>query len=252
GPFEGDANPANNADRLHLVVRSSFDPNDKSAHTGDLFTTDQYAAGEPLKYTVRFQNTGTYPAQFVRIVDTLDAKFDLTSFSLLASSHPVQVSIEGENRLVFLFDMIHLPDSSADEAGSHGFVTYSLKPRPGLPVGAIFRNTAHIFFDYNLPVRTNTVMTILSLPVGVHEAIGRPVSLWPNPTSGELHLRLPGGGSVDALQIFDLWGRLVKTAYPAAGEEPPSCSIAELPPGVYFVKCRQNGGTTGVAKVVKQ
>ena len=253
GPLDDDANPNNNFDRLNIVVRSSFDPNDKVAHTGDRFTPDQYAAGEPIKYTIRFQNTGNYPAQFVRIVDTLDAQFDITSFALLANSHPVSVSIEGENKLVFFFDMIHLPDSSADEAGSHGFVTYSLKPRPGLPLGSVFRNTAHIFFDYNLPVHTNTVVTTLALPLRVQEAFGRPVLLWPNPTSGELSIRLPSDNdSPDALQIFDLCGRACKTEYLRLENNCARFSIEDLPPGVYFVKCLKNSETVGVAKVVKQ
>lgn len=253
GPLDDDANPNNNFDRLNIVVRSSFDPNDKVAHTGDRFTPDQYAAGEPIKYTIRFQNTGNYPAQFVRIVDTLDAQFDIASFALLANSHPVSVSIEGENKLVFFFDMIHLPDSSADEAGSHGFVTYSLKPRPGLPLGSVFRNTAHIFFDYNLPVHTNTVVTTLALPLRVQEAFGRPVLLWPNPTSGELSIRLPSDNdSPDALQIFDLCGRACKTEYLRLENNCARFSIEDLPPGVYFIKCLKNGETVGVAKVVKQ
>lgn len=253
GALDGDANPGNNSDRLITLVRSSFDPNDKTAHTGEQITTDQYAEGEPLKYTVRFQNTGTYPAQFVRIVDTIEAKFDISTFSLLASSHPVSVSIEGGNRLVFFFDRIQLPDSTADEAGSHGFVTFSLKPKPGLQIGAIFRNTAHIYFDYNLPVRTNTATTTLTMPVRVQEVNEPMVSVWPNPTSGELTVQLPvGRGMMDAVQVFDLWGRVVTAEYLMIEYSSFKVSIAALPPGVYFLKCLKNGKVMGSAKVVKQ
>ena len=253
GPPDGDAAPSNNTVRLRETVRSSFDPNDKYAHTGDRYSTVQYAANEPIAYTVRFQNTGNYPAQFVRIVDTVDAQFDLASFTLLAHSHPVQVSLEGNNRLVFFFDRINLPDSSANEPASHGFVTYGLKPRPGLAVGSEFRNTAYIFFDYNLPVQTNTVLTTLALPVAAPEAPQPPLLLRPNPTTGSFVLTLPAdAGPADAVQIFDLYGRLLWTGQPPSGAQEITGSLAGLPPGVYVVEYRQNGQVLGRAKIVKQ
>lgn len=253
GPQDGDAVPSNNKVRLREIVRSSFDPNDKTEHSGDQYTTDQYAAGEPVSYTVRFQNTGNYPARFVRIADTLDAQFDVASFTLLAHSHPVQVSIEGDNRLVFFFDPINLPDSSANEPESHGFVTYNLKPKPGLLAGSIFRNTAYIYFDYNLPVQTNTATTTLSLPVAAPEAPEQALLLWPNPTADAFTLALPPDAGPDAaVQIFDLYGRLLKTEHPAAGKANADCSLSGLPSGLYMVKFRQNGRVWGSAKIVKQ
>jgi hypothetical protein len=60
-----------------------------------------------------------------------------------------------------VFDNIALPDSTTNEAGSHGFVQYSVRAKAGLPNGAQIPNTASIYFDFNLPVVTNATHSTL-------------------------------------------------------------------------------------------
>ena len=52
-----------------------------------------------------------------------------------------------------------LPDSNVNELASHGFLRFRVKPVNGLVIGDVIKNTAAIYFDYNLPVYTNTEMT---------------------------------------------------------------------------------------------
>jgi uncharacterized repeat protein (TIGR01451 family) len=251
-PIDGDANKVNNYDRTIVAVRSSFDPNDKMAHTGDLYSTLQYAENEPINYTVRFQNTGNYPAQFVRIVDTLDAKFDLNSFTLLANSHPVSIQIVDENQLVFLFSDINLADSTTSEPQSHGFLTYSLTPKTGLSIGSVFRNTAHIYFDYNLPINTNTVNTTLSLPLEIHEINKNGMSLWPNPSNGRLNIQFKSSNLyANELLICDLLGQVLIENKLTIGSQVQALDCSNLPIGLYFLGVKIDGKVIFKEKFIK-
>ena len=62
----------------------------------------------------------------------------------------------------FIFDNIHLPDSTTDEAGSHGYVIFEIKPLAQLPVGTGIGTGAAIYFDYNAPVLTNVVSNTIT------------------------------------------------------------------------------------------
>ena len=52
-------------------------------------------------------------------------------------------------------------DSNHNEALSHGFVRFKLKPQATLATGAIINNIASIYFDYNSGVQTNTASTLI-------------------------------------------------------------------------------------------
>ena len=150
-PYTTDVNQPDNIDTLLQPVRTSFDPNEKDAN----------AAGRPIaditkeiEYTVRFQNTGTDTAFYVRIADTLSSKLNLASFNFIDASHPVSVEIKN-NILQFIFNPIYLADSSHNEPESHGFVKFSLKPAAAVLPGDTIYNNAAIYFDYNSAVITN-------------------------------------------------------------------------------------------------
>jgi hypothetical protein len=165
-PIIGDYTITNNRATLRERVRGSFDPNDKTeAHAGTL-TTTQYAGGEYLQYLIRFQNTGTDTAFFITVKDTLQQKLDLSTLEVLSASHSFTFKLEGQIAS-WDFKKILLPDSTTDEAGSHGFILFRVKPKTGLAVGDEFTNKAAIYFDYNLPVITNLDKTILGSNVGV-------------------------------------------------------------------------------------
>jgi sugar lactone lactonase YvrE len=138
-------------------ILDSFDPNDKQVVP--MGTTAQHytPTGIPLRYQVRFQNTGTDDAYYVAVVDTLAADLDLRTLHVTTASHPYRLTVTGHGRpvLTFTFTNINLPPSRRDEAGSNGFVQFSIQPKAGLPARALIENKADIFFDYNPPIRTN-------------------------------------------------------------------------------------------------
>ncbi|HNP22760.1 MAG TPA: T9SS type A sorting domain-containing protein [Panacibacter sp.] len=157
-PIETDVTPANDSSAVVQPVRSSFDPNDKSENHAGTVVQSKIAGGEWLVYTIRFQNTGNAPAINITVKDTLDKKLDWNSLQMLTASHGCQLNISGNN-CTWTFSHIMLPDSTANEPGSHGYIVYRIKANTNLKVEDVIRNTASIYFDYNAPVQTNTEKT---------------------------------------------------------------------------------------------
>ena len=166
-PITNDAIPSNNSMTVIDTVRGAFDPNDKMvtpAGIGPLGLIEQ--TEQEMTYTVRFQNTGTDTAFYVYIRDTIDTEvLDIFSFERRQESHPYNLRIENDTVLVFRFLNINLPDSGTNMQGSQGFVQFALSHKGTLPIGTEIRNTAAIYFDFNAPVITNTVLnTVFAYP----------------------------------------------------------------------------------------
>jgi hypothetical protein len=238
-PLEVDVNPMDNVSGLRIVVVGSFDPNDKTARKGERITPQEIADLVPMEYFIRFQNTGTFPATFVRVIDTLSARFDPASFVFQGSSHPCRWNITGSGILEFFFDNIQLPDSTSDEPGSHGFVAFSIKPRPGLVLGDTLANTAFIYFDYNAPVQTNTTRTVVAELVSTFSpAAGMPrLDCFPNPAGDIVHVRLPEEvlNSEGRAWIWDVNGRLVQQISTKNSEGTLAIPLASWREGWYRV-----------------
>ncbi|MFZ1688016.1 MAG: T9SS type A sorting domain-containing protein, partial [Flavobacteriales bacterium] len=145
------------------IVSCAYDPNDKQvtpAGFGGLGAVD--ISTEEFDYTVRFQNTGTDTAFTVIIRDQLPAEVDEASIRLIGASHTLtDMRVEPDREAVFTFSGIMLPDSNVDELGSHGYVRFRIALNNGLPSGTTVQNNAGIYFDLNVPVTTNTVLTTL-------------------------------------------------------------------------------------------
>ncbi len=146
------------SETIAMEVLCSWDPNDKYADPigeteAHFITTDQN-----IDYTIRFQNIGNFPATEVLLIDTISDDLDLSSFSIVAHSHNMMVSMDPTTREVkFLFPQIELPDSTTNEPESHGYVTYIMKPVENTTAGTVIENTAHIVFDSNPAIQTSTV-----------------------------------------------------------------------------------------------
>lgn len=82
---------------------------------------------------------------------------------MIASSHTYQLSIDDGNKLTWKFNNIKLPYTGINEPNSHGYIAYKINPKPTVPPGDTIKNTAGIYFDYNLPIATNTEKTAILL-----------------------------------------------------------------------------------------
>ncbi len=147
-------------------IVDSFDPNDKQVVPAGITSGHNISGTEELEYFIRFQNTGTAVAYNVVIRDRLDPSLDLSTLNIGIASHDYSFVVEGNGQpeLVWRFKNIMLPDSTADEPGSHGFVKFKIRPLPTLPDGTVIKNSADIIFDFNSPVVTNEVFNTIGLP----------------------------------------------------------------------------------------
>ncbi len=233
-PVQADETPADNAFTLQDVVVGSYDPNDKRVQPGTL-SPEEIAAGTPVDYTVRFQNTGTFPAERVLITDTLSSDLQRTSLRLTASSHACTWYLH-YGVLHVLFEGINLPDSTSDEVGSHGFISFELTPVNTLLPGATVGNVANIFFDYNEPIITNEAVFAVEqstmLMPGLVTSSG--VETWPNPVTSILHVRT-SEATTGAIEVLDATGRIVLRERMAGTRM--DLPVAVLNAGVYTLRC---------------
>ena len=248
-----DAYPANNSTRMQRETIGSLDPNDKQVTPAlvlpqEVDTTD-------LLYVVRFQNTGTFPADLVVIRDTLPEGLDLSTLQVAGASHAHTWRLYDGRLLEVRFDPIALPDSTSDEPGSHGFVAFTVRPEAGLAPGDSIGNRAGIYFDYNAPVITNTtVMRVALPPSGV---TGPALPDWldfglrpnPAPAQGLVTLDLPEVPTSQSalIRVSDRQGKMIREMSAGAGER--QVTLAGLPAGVYLVQVKA-GARLGVKMLV--
>ena len=135
----------------------AYDPNDKAGFPAGWSDEHYVLAGDTIEYRIRFQNTGNAPATDVIVEDTLDVSLDANSFEWLGSSHPMTYAYYPETRAMhFRFMGIMLPDSVNNEPESHGWIRYRMVVRADAQHDELVENTAHIYFDNNDAVVTNT------------------------------------------------------------------------------------------------
>lgn len=205
GPVVSDETPADNTATSNTVVEGSWDPNDKRVEPATLTPADVAAGGEII-YTIRFQNTGTYQADRVIVLDTLSVDLQWNTMRFINSSHPCTWVLSGGGVLRFTFDPIFLPDSASDEPNSHGFVRFSMKPVSDLMPGQSVANTAGIIFDFNAPVLTAPAVFTVETSTGLAEPGPEGPWAWPNPVVDALFVR---GAAGRTAEVRDLTGRLV-------------------------------------------
>ncbi len=234
-PIDGDANPINNQYTYREPVVGSYDPNDKRVRPENGITPTQIAQGDRLEYTIRFENTGNYLADFVRIVDTLSTLVDVASLEIIAASHPVTWSVRGNGIVEFTFRDIFLLPSSTGNGEGHGFVKYSVRCRPGTLLNADIRNTAYIFFDFNTPVQTNTTSTVVKNTVRVNTLVDVRLALEvaPNPASDYLLLTWSQPTEAGEIHLYAADGTRVFQQSLAPLDRQARFRLPSLPTGTY-------------------
>jgi len=246
GPLTGDETPDDNVSAFSDVVVGSYDPNDKLLTPTAMSPTQLQDPAARIEYTVRFQNTGTYLAERVVILDTLPEGLILESIQFLASSHPNNWYLTGGVLHVIHSDIM-LPDSTSDEPNSHGFIRFSIKPVPTLENGATIANIAHIIFDFNEPIITPPAVFTVDVLASVNDVQRGTINLWPNPTRDVLRLTSREGAlSNEPCVVRDLTGRAVLATNTDAGGD---LNVTMLAKGAYTV---QVNGQNEVLRFVKE
>jgi uncharacterized repeat protein (TIGR01451 family) len=235
----------------------SYDPNDKQGFPIGFGQEHYIRPGTEIEYLIRFQNTGTDTAFTVHVVDTLSSWLDPASIKFGVSSHPCRFDLTGEGIAHFYFDNIALPDSNVNEAASHGFAKFTIKPHLDVPLESLIENTAAIYFDFNEAVLTNTTYHRLGenfLTVGIWQPFVPTVRViaTPNPFLDETVLEVKGmmDGDPLQLQVYDYQGVEVRKVESSDGIF--RLRKGNWPAGVYFFKIMQNGKIVGNGKLFAQ
>ena len=209
--IDNDINLSNNSSSLTQTIIGSYDPNAITESHGEKIVHGTFTSNDYLYYTVQFENTGTANAEFIRIEDALNNQLDESTFEMISASHNVDTKRVG-TQLTWHFYNIDLPPTSSNPSGSHGFVTFKIKPKAGYAIGDIIPNTASIYFDYNPAIVTNTFNTEFVLELSNPDFNANAISLHPNPTTDIVTISNSNANDkIEMVVIYEISGKRIYT-----------------------------------------
>jgi uncharacterized repeat protein (TIGR01451 family) len=233
------------------ILLCAYDPNDKTSTPLGEHYLHQIKPNCPLEYLIRFQNTGNDVAFNIAVEDTISSYLDMNTFELLGASHFVETKYAQNGAVRFEFPLIMLPDSNQNEALSHGFVAYRIKPKANVPLPAVIENTAFIYFDQNPAVVTNTTRDTMTLFfTGINApSLQNKLLISPNPFDYQTIVTYsnPYGEGYE-VSIYDLRGKLLMRKMDNTGRF--SIEKGNLQSGMYLLKVK--GRKEMSAKLVVQ
>ena len=240
-----DEDPTDSGFDFNQTVVNSFDPNDKTCLEGA--TISQAKVGDYLHYMIRFENTGTFPAQNIVVKDMIDlTKFDINSLIPIKGSHSFVTNVSAGNKVEFIFENINLP---FDNANNDGYVAFKIKTKSTLVNGNTFSNTASIYFDYNFPIITNTATTTIQALANQNFEFASYFTIYPNPAKDFLKIDFKNSIEVQSINIYNTVGQLVLVIPNAQNTN--NVDVSSLKSGNYFVKINSDKGTSS-SKFIKQ
>ncbi|MBK9732228.1 MAG: T9SS type A sorting domain-containing protein [Chitinophagaceae bacterium] len=252
-PLLNDADTSNNSSPWDMVVTGSYDPNEILVNIHNIESA-QMITPPYMEYIINFQNTGTDTAVNIKVTNKIPLKLDMSSFELMASSTPVELTFDQTtNKMVFLFSNILLPDSNVNEEESHGFIRYRIKPLPTLLSGDSIVNNASIFFDFNAPIKTNDAVTYIDEETAIEEAeiSSSHLQLFPNPASQLVTIITDQPVSADGqLLVYDIYGREIYRLQ-MEHQQQVVMDVSKFADGIYII-CLQANGKWFAEKIIKE
>lgn len=239
-----DETPNDNTFTLNQTVVNSYDPNDKTCLEGATITPSM--VGQYVHYVIRFENTGTYPAENIVVADIIDTtKFDIATLVPQRASHDFFTRING-NKVEFIFENINLP---FDDANNDGYVAFKIKTKPTLVLGNTFTNSASIYFDYNFPIVTDPATTTVAALSNQDFDFGTYFTLYPNPAKEILNFETKNEIGVKSVSVYNTLGQIVIAITNV--DNLKDIDVSSLTAGSYFVKVYTDKGNA-VSKFIKQ
>lgn len=236
------------------VVTGSYDPNDKTGYPLGVGNNHFVAPNGKIDYVIRFQNTGTDTAFTVVVRDTLDIDLDIFSVQSGVSSHDYTFKMFGSRVLEWTFNNILLPDSTTDQDGSNGFVTFTVNQNPDLADGTVINNSVGIYFDYNDPVITNTTSHVINRGINYLLAVKEAKNLqnnslfiYPNPTKNLLNIVVPDA-QVLKIDVCTIDGKLIEQKNI---NKNTAIDVSKYQTGLYFINATNSKGEVFRNKFVK-
>lgn len=238
-----DETTVDNTAILNQTVVNSFDPNDKTCLEGT--TINPSMIGQYVHYQIRFENTGTFPAENIVVKDMIDTtKFDIATLQITDASHSCVTRITNPNKVEFIFEDINLP---FDDATNDGYVVFKIKTKSTLVVGNTISNLANIYFDYNFPIVTNTATSTFQV-LGTDEFnLNNSLTLYPIPVKDNLNFSFKNNEITSSISIYNLLGQLIQTVTNPSD----SIDVSNLQSGSYLIKVITDKGISS-GKFVKE
>jgi uncharacterized repeat protein (TIGR01451 family) len=222
-----DANLHDNEQTQLVEIVGAIDPNDMLVSPVGNSSEGFIHKAQILTYTIRFQNVGTYEASRVELRNRIPAELDINTLQILEASHQYKVYIDAERILRVDFPHINLPDSTTNEPESHGFLRYSVKPLPTLPIGAKIYNQASIVFDYEAAIKTNQVLSTIAVDLDNRPKL---LPVYPNPAQDKVTLMIEQ--PLQKIWVYDSKGTLlIEQNNPKA-----TLDVQKLENGIYFIR----------------
>ncbi len=191
----------NNSFITSSIVIGSYDPNDK-----EVLPTGFIKGDESLFYVIHYENEGTAEAINIKIEDTLDENLDDTTLSGISGN-----GVYNTETRTISWDMreINLPVGETD------FVYFTIKAKQDLAPLTNIKNKALITFDFNEPMETPEVVTI----IGTKEqlALQKVISGIINQTE-EIETGIIDANLSNPEAYFDLIDNIVESAWLAFDE----------------------------------
>lgn len=249
-----DINQLDNSIDEEVEVVGAIDPNDILVSPRGDGKEGYIHKEQPLTYTVRFENIGTYKATFVTLENQIPSGTDRNSFEVIGASHPYKYTLDESGKLKVFFQHINLPTAEEDPVGAHGYFKYRIKPELGVYSGYVIRNKCDIVFDFENPITTNTVINTIK-----HNRNGevKKLKIFPNPAQDaislnidEMYYTFSDPPFIVQWHIEDYTGRNMTVG---SGNVTPEMEIdiSEIQPGIYVVKALDDSGQIYVGKFVK-
>lgn len=237
-----DETPIDNTPILNQIVVNSYDPNDKRCLEGN--TISPTMIGQYVHYMIRFENTGTFPAENIVVKDLIDlAKFDIATLQMTSSSHDCFTRIKN-NTVEFIFENINL---DFNDATNDGYVVFKIKTKSTLTVGSQITNNANIYFDYNFPIITNTeTSTFQALNVN-NFSFEKYFTIYPNPVKDILNITKKEYIEISSITIYNVLGQILQTIT----QPSTMIDVSNLKTGNYFIRVTTNNGTSST-KIIKE
>ncbi|MEN0047509.1 MAG: T9SS type A sorting domain-containing protein, partial [Bacteroidota bacterium] len=237
------------------VIRCAYDPNDKLVrpNRSQEYDKNYTLFDEALEYNVRFQNTGNDTAFTVIIRDQLAENLDWTTFKPITASHDFETHLHKDGLVEFIFKNILLPDSTTNEAFSHGFVSYQIKAQSALAEHTAIANTASIYFDANPPIITNTTQNVMvselpKITSTENLSLTKNFKFYPNPTCNILDLKIEEV-SLPSLEVhfYNFSGQRLKIFQGIS-----TFDLSNFSKGIYLAEIWADQKVVGREKIVVQ
>lgn len=235
-------------------IKSSYDPNEIIGVYQGLGNENLINRDLNLKYRINFQNTGNDTAFVVKIKLNLSEFLQNSSIIPSISSHNYQFQMI-ENEINFIFNNILLVDSLTNEPGSHGFVEFFINQKTENPLSYDIESTASIYFDFNVPIITNThvyrIRPLLNLKNEQNTDLSNldSFNFYPNPTSDMVFINSIKGLKNTKIIICDFLGR--KLIENSNYEFNTPINVNELKSGLYFINILDKDSIIKTVKFVK-